>query len=339
MMSTFRLFKTVLCAGLLSSACTPFTSAEEGLPKLSLDIEQITLSGLSSGGFMANQMHLAYSEWVSGVGLIATGPYYCAQNNIFTALASCINKTEPAADVSQLNQKVNSLSQSNEIGPLNQLKDDKVWLLSGTKDTRVIQAVADQLHEQYLSFVDNDNIVYINDKPFAHHFPTTTKGSECSTSEAPFVGNCGYDAAGEILSHITDTLQPKTPAKKGNLFAFPQTSLAGELANGLGETGYAYIPNSCQQGESCDIHVNFHGCNQYADAVGTAYVEQNGLNDWAESNDLVVLYPQTKKSAINPLNPQGCWDWWGYTDKHYATRNAIQIKAIRQMILTLAEGK
>jgi poly(3-hydroxybutyrate) depolymerase len=337
-MPKFHLSTAVLCVGLFSGVYSQLALAEKTLPRLSLDIEQITLSGLSSGGFMANQMHLAYSDWVSGVGLIATGPYYCAQNSIFTALASCINKTEPPANLATLNQKISSLSQAGDLGPLDQLKDDKVWMLSGTNDRRVIQKVADQLHEQYSSLVNEDNLVYINDKPFAHHFPTIGNGSDCSTSEAPFVGNCGYDAAGEILNHVTKNLEPRVKAKSSNLFSFSQTFLAGDLAKGLGETGYVYIPASCQQGESCDIHVNFHGCNQYADTVGTDYIEQNGLNDWAESNHLVVLYPQTKQSSINPLNPQGCWDWWGYTDEHYATRKATQIRAVRKMILTLAEN-
>jgi hypothetical protein len=337
-MPKLTLSKAMLCMGLFSGACSQPALADKTLPNLSLDIGQITLSGLSSGGFMANQMHLAYSEWVSGVGLIATGPYYCAQNSIFTALASCINKTEPPADLATLNQKINSLSKASDLGPLDQLKNDKVWLLSGTKDTRVIQAVANQLYEQYKSFVDEDNVVYVNDQPFAHHFPTASNGSDCSVSESPFVGNCGYDAAGEILNHIYDDLKPKAEAKGDNLFSFSQASLAGDIAKGLGETGYAYIPTSCQQGESCDIHVNFHGCNQYEGAVGADYIEQNGLNNWAESNHLVVLYPQTKKSSVNPLNPQGCWDWWGYTDKNYATRDAMQIRAVRKMILTLAEN-
>ncbi|TDF37228.1 polyhydroxybutyrate depolymerase [Alteromonadaceae bacterium M269] len=333
------LSKTSIALGLLALSVTANALADEELPNLSLNIDQVTLSGLSSGGYMANQMHLAYSEWVSGVGIIAAGPYDCAQNSLFTALASCINKTEPPADIAKLNDMIKALSSEGKLGNLEALKDDKVWLLSGTQDTRVIQAVVDGLDQQYRTLVKSDNVTYIKDKAFAHHFPTASRGSDCSQSEAPFVGSCNYDAAGKILEHLSSDLNTKTSAVDKNLFAFSQQALAGESAKTLGDTGYLYIPTSCQQGQTCQLHINFHGCNQYADAVGTDYVTQNGLNDWAESNNLVVLYPQTKKSAFNPLNPQGCWDWWGYTDENYATRDGQQIQAVRNMALALVEKK
>ena len=337
-MSIFRLSIpwVALSAALI---CAPIVQAEQKLPTLSLDIEQITLSGLSSGGYMANQMHLAYSEWVTGVGIIAAGPYECAQNSLLTALASCINKSDPPADIDTLNGIIKSRSREGKLGAIEALKDDKVWLLSGTEDSRVVQSVADGLYQQYASLVKQENLIYVKDKAFAHHFPTKTRGSECKTSQAPFVGNCNYDAAGEILMHIQSDLAPKGQANATNLFSFSQQDLVGDLPKGLADTGYIYIPTSCQQSQSCKVHVNFHGCNQYAETVGTDYITQNGLNDWAESNQLVVLYPQTKKSTFNPLNPQGCWDWWGYTDENYATRDGKQIQAIKTMVTTLAENK
>jgi hypothetical protein len=37
------------------------------------------------------------------------------------------------------------------------------------------------------------------------------------------------------------------------------------------------------------------------------------------------------------MNPQGCWDWWGYTGHDFLTRDALQIRAVRKMLDTLAE--
>ena len=65
------------------------------------------------------------------------------------------------------------------------------------------------------------------------------------------------------------------------------------------------------------------------------FVTQTGINRWAESNKLVVLYPQTKSSNVMPFNPQGCWDWWGYTDANYATRSGKQIQAVSAMVKAL----
>jgi poly(3-hydroxybutyrate) depolymerase len=99
-----------------------------------------------------------------------------------------------------------------------------------------------------------------------------------------------------------------------------------------------YIPESCQAGESCQLHISFHGCKQNAQTVGTQFVENNGLNNWADTNHLVVLYPQTKNSMFMPLNPQGCWDWWGYTDSDYATQNGQQIKAVKKIAESLTQA-
>ena len=95
------------------------------------------------------------------------------------------------------------------------------------------------------------------------------------------------------------------------------------------------MPKSCKTSQ-CKIHINFHGCNQNAEKVGTEYVTNNGLNRWADTNDMVILYPQTQSSMMMPLNPQACWDWWGYTDENYATNQGQQIQAVRNMIVTLS---
>ena len=55
--------------------------------------------------------------------------------------------------------------------------------------------------------------------------------------------------------------------------------------------------------------------------------------EWADSNNLIVLYPQAESTALNPF---GCWDWWGYTGDGYATRTGTQMTAIRAMIGRIA---
>lgn len=46
----------------------------------SLAKTKLTISGISSGGFMAAQMAVIYSDQFSGVATVAGGVYYCAQN-------------------------------------------------------------------------------------------------------------------------------------------------------------------------------------------------------------------------------------------------------------------
>ncbi len=323
---------------LLSLGLLTFSASLSALPALNLNIDKVTVSGLSSGGYMANQFHIAHSDWVEGAAVIAAGPYYCAQNSLLTALGQCVNKQDAPIELSTLNARIKEWEKNAEIAPLENLKSSRVWLLHGSEDSKVIAPVTDTLARQYAALVPESQYRYIKDKAFAHHFPTLERGADCKTSTPPYLGACGYDAAGELLGFLLGKLTPPSQSISGKLVELDQQALAPKTAATLAEKGYAYIPDSCAKGETCRLHINFHGCNQYAEAenVGTQYMEGNGLNRWADTNHLVVLYPQTKASMVNPLNPQGCWDWWGYTDEHYATRSGQQIRAVADIAHALA---
>ena len=97
-----------------------------------------------------------------------------------------------------------------------------------------------------------------------------------------------------------------------------------------------YVPESCASGEACGLHVALHGCLQSTEYIGDAFAAGAGYNEWAEANRLLVLYPQVASSRIAPLNPMGCWDWWGYTQGDYATKAGPQVKVIKATMDTLA---
>ena len=75
------LFTALMITGLSSGS-----AALAEVPELNLNIDNVTVSGLSSGGYMAGQFHMAYSDWVNGAGVIAAGPYPCARNSITTGI-------------------------------------------------------------------------------------------------------------------------------------------------------------------------------------------------------------------------------------------------------------
>ena len=52
-------------------------------------------------------------------------------------------------------------------------------------------------------------------------------------------------------------------------------------------------------------------------SIGDDYATMCGYNELADLNDIVMLYPQTVKSPLVPYNPNGCFDWWGYTNANY----------------------
>jgi poly(3-hydroxybutyrate) depolymerase len=102
----------------------------------------------------------------------------------------------------------------------------------------------------------------------------------------------------------------------------------------LSPKGYVYVPKACAEGKSCALHIAFHGCQQNADAVGEAFVRDAGYNRWADAYGVVVLYPQAR-ATMAPLNPKGCWDWWGYGGENYDTRDGIQMRSVAAMAAAL----
>lgn len=67
------------CFSSISSHAQPADLSALGAG-LNLQPQSLSVSGLSSGAFMAQQFHVAYSQWVIGAGIVAGGPSGCAQH-------------------------------------------------------------------------------------------------------------------------------------------------------------------------------------------------------------------------------------------------------------------
>ena len=70
-----------------------------------------------------------------------------------------------------------------------------------------------------------------------------------------------------------------------------------------------------------------HGCKQNSADIGQQFVRSTGYNRWADTNNIIVLYPQTSQAATN-----SCWDWWGYDSSHYVDKTGPQMAAIKTMV-------
>jgi hypothetical protein len=66
----------------------------------------------------------------------------------------------------------------------------------------------------------------------------------------------------------------------------------------------------------------------------TTFVRNAGYNKWADTNRIIVLYPQAT-AVPDEGNLEGCWDWWGYDDPDYATKTGRQMAALRRMVTRL----
>lgn len=337
---------------------------QQPLPALNVDVKQTSISGISSGAFMAVQFEVAHSSITKGAGVIAGGPYYCSQDSGFAATTRCSCTFDPAhllcgvsptsAEVPQLMAATRRFAQQGAIDDPANLAAHRVLVFAGGQDPIVPIAVAAQVVDYYRRFsVPPANLSSIALADAGHTMPTLNYGNRCSVTDSPYIGKCQYDGAREVLKWIYGPLNPSRKGKlKGRLVKFDQAAYVPRSSflwdTGMDATGWVFIPKECAAGERCRLHVVLHGCQQGQSYLplktppggglyyGTTFVRHAGYLAPADTNRIVVLFPQAV--SIPGLNPNGCWDWWGYTDEKFATKSGVQITAIRAMVDRIASG-
>ncbi len=322
------------------------------LPALSADIGATSVSGISSGAYMAGQFQMAHASDIVGAGIIAGGPYGCSESlyadlmpgpgtallNLTKAVNGCMLNSLQSFGIpnpSRLAKRAARLAQRERIDPIEKVKDDRIYLFTGKEDRTVVPAIVEAAREFYQDLgVPPDQIEFVSDVEAVHGFVTEDKGPACDHSGKPYIVDCDYDQAGALLKQIYGPLAPRADEASGTFYVFDQIPFTRDLANhGLSDEGIVYVPQSCRETDACRVHIAFHGCGQNRTFVGDVFARDTGFARWADTNNLIVLFPQT---ATTPFNPQGCWDWWGYTGRDYLTRSAPQIVAVRRMLEKLS---
>ena len=325
-------------------------------------IGESSISGISSGAFMAVQFGTAWSSVITGVGVVAGGPYYCDQADLsdamtgFTgpvmrALGSCMKGPASDLDTSDFVKKADANAASGAIDATDNLKRQRIYLFHGTNDAVVAKPVTDAsaaFYRHYLGEANRGNLFYQTAIGAGHSLVVQQDGQAdlyaWNANTSPYIDQCGYDQAGIILQHIYGRLTPPNRGPlTGTVQRFDQAAYTGADipdALSLGDSGYVFVPQDCAAGAACRVHIALHGCAQDAGHIGQRYVESTGYNAWADTNHLIVLYPQTKASSFAPANPQACWDWWSYINHSddYITKAGLQIKTIKAMLDALTSG-
>ena len=445
-----RCFLTIAAPWALafSASLAAAPALEDVAAGVKLDPAQISVSGISSGGFMAHQFHVAHSQHIMGAGIVAGGPYYCARGNILDAVTRCSqfalleclafkldpklcartdlapknsNEIEGAAAASFAEARKQETA--GKISPLANLRDARIYLFSGIYDSIVPNGVMATVLRFYADpdkgAVPQGNIDFSDSFPARHTMVRDSFGKpadgvvgDCALPPAPpppaesnaYIDDCqavarsheeknhclcpstqanpapagdsaatcpptdklavckdlkDVDLAGAILERIygAPALQNgRVLVQESELQAFDQRQVFASFSGSpysalqnasMAREGYVFIPETCKDGRQCRLHVAFHGCKQGGTTdyrpghSGNFFAKYAGYNEWAKANDTIVLYPQIQARSLGPVNPRGCWDWWGqnYTHAGYHTRDGKQIKAIAQMINILAGGQ
>ncbi len=345
-----KLVPVAIALSLIISGCG--SSDGDDLPRLGADISQTTVSGLSAGAYMAGQFHLAHSRIVKGAGLVAGGPWACAQSafakvmpgpgqtliNLSLAINGCMLNRLGAWRIPnppRLAGRARKLAKSGGIDALENIASDRIYIYSGSADRVVVPQIADFTAEFYRQVgIDAKAIKQVRGKGAGHAFVTLDQGGECKTTKTPFIVDCDYDQAGVILRHLRGPAA-RPPAKpSGEVIIFDQTEFTRDLkGSGLAREGALYVPEACAGRSGCGVHIVFHGCSQNRRSVGDSAITKTGYLRWADAHRVVVLFPQVTDS---PVNPKGCWDWWGYTGDNFLTKSGPQIRAVRRMLKRLA---
>jgi predicted esterase len=169
---------TILCVAVLIASLT-----EAKPPRTN-----VTVSGLSSGAAMAAQLHLAYSSVFSGSGIVAGPPYYCAQGNTLIAITECLYGPAALIPVERLESRLQSYVSAGSADPTSHLKNDPVYIFSGTNDHTVATGVV-QINEKIFSSV-GARIKTNYEIPANHGFVTDDFGGPCALlNTANYINN------------------------------------------------------------------------------------------------------------------------------------------------------
>jgi poly(3-hydroxybutyrate) depolymerase len=305
---------------------------------------QVTVSGISSGGAMAVQVHVAYSATFKGAAIFAGAPYYCAEASLANALTRCMNAaTSSEIPVPHLVDTALTWANQGLIDNTANLYNTKLYLFSGLLDAVVHQPGMDAARDFYLYFVNPANIIYNNTTPAGHGWISLLGPNPCEVTDSPFVNNCNIDPEETFFTATYGPLKPKAAgALSGQFLPIDQSEFFDDrnpTAHSVDNNGWIYVPASCAQGNECRVHVSFHGCNQGFVTVGDQFFRRSGLNEWADTNNIIVLYPQAVPNVTTTqVNNQGCWDWWGYDDPNYAVKSGRQMLMTKRMVDRITSG-
>ncbi|TDB03277.1 extracellular catalytic domain type 2 short-chain-length polyhydroxyalkanoate depolymerase [Halomonas marinisediminis] len=316
------------------------------LPALAASVEDVSVIGVSSGGYMATQLAVAWPERFAGLGVLAAGPWSCAQGSLGVALGQCMTTQRGMPDMQALEQRLASYRERGLVGEAEALASLRVYVWHGGADAVVEPRLGEALVEQFQGWLsDPSQLQWRRDADAGHGWPVdATLGktdnrelADCHDAGPPYLLACDNDIAGDVLNWLHGDLTPPADGETpGKLRRFDQGDYD---ARGLADTGYLFVPKRCEEG-GCMVSMALHGCNMTTEQIGEAFVGHTGLNAWAAENRRIVLYPQAETRLGNP---QGCWDWWGYAesswqlDPMHDSRQGTQTRALMAMLQRLQE--
>lgn len=323
-----------LITGLCTLLAAAHASLAQPLSPLPRDehIEQVTVSGISSGAAMALQYAVAHSASVNGVAAIAGPSWGCAKGFVSNAINDCMCGRQAVPNTLPLAQE---LAHSGAIDPLvnghpQALK--RGFVFHSPLDATVVASTGQASAAFLASFigtpptVDNGNAG--DGSNHAGHGIISPGGAdrcEASAHDHSYVRQCGQEDNARDLFHALmpdvpqDPARRHTPVSTTDIQPFDQRPFIREVTRSgdyiapdslaffwfpvrserrqrldMADTGYFHVPPSCQQaGARCGLHIAFHGCKQQV----REFALTTGYVQWAEQHRQIILFPAIDQGA------------------------------------------
>jgi hypothetical protein len=273
-----RITRTVVAlASAVVISVSPLAAAPVALRGYNAAIGETSISGISSGAFMAVQFATAWSSVIKGVGVIAGGPFWCAKADaddfingymlpVLTATGSCM--TGPPSDLDIFLAKAAAKAASGDIDSLQNLSRQKIYIFHGYNDAVVAKSVTDaaaDFYRHYLGDTNDGNLYYQTAIGAGHSLvvlqePHVNGLNDCKDNDVPYIDQCGYDQAGIVLQHTYGALNPPNRGQlTGTMMRFDQSVCtkpddAGSLS--LGDAGYVFVPKDCTVARAASISLS-----------------------------------------------------------------------------------
>ena len=247
--------------GLLAAPLDAASAAEE-LPQLGVTLPATSVSGLSSGAYMAGQIELAHSKDIVGAGIVAGGPFACAETesgqlfpywpiviwqNASQATNACMKVSWGVPDVERLAKRAKELAEDGKIDALSGLADDKVYLFSGDEDQTVQRPVVEAAKRFYAAAGVPEASVTLVERQGGHAFLTETEGTACGLSKEPLSATATTTRRRRSLNGSMALPSPiPLPSPTGKFIIFDQSPFSQGVANGLAAEGVVYVPRTAR---------------------------------------------------------------------------------------------
>lgn len=295
-------------------------------------IDEVTVSGISSGAAMALQYAVAHSAGVNGVAAIAGPSWGCAKGFVSTAINDCMCGRQQVPSALPMAQ---DMARSGAIDPLVNGRPQALsrgFIFHSPLDATVVASTGQASAAFLASFigappvVDNGNTS--DDSDHAGHgiiSPGGTDRCEASPKDRSYVRQCGQEDNARDLFHALFPEVQQDPARRlqqvssADIQPFDQRPFIREVTRSgeyiapdalaffvypvrserrqrldMANTGYFHVPPSCRPaGARCGLHIAFHGCKQQV----REFALTTGYVHWADLHKQIILFPAIDQSA------------------------------------------